>query len=283
MTKYRADVATCNSTFQNKVRISDDVYLVEKDSVAASCKKPIQTAFATLSNAKYWFNTFVYKFMYKCLDRNKFHFVVCDTDSYMWAVAGDGSINKLLHDEVLKGLSPCARDKILRKIVPHFEEIVCDRKFYEQHYPTWFPSKKTLLTLEYEHCCKNLIALAPKNYCCITEQYKEDGKTVRKEDVRTKGATRRGNINKDINEKAFKENLSEGKIKSAQNYTLRQKDHRMTFQYIKKTALSGVITKAVVLENQAFAPFVHGISAKDYVVDEGLADDLETSDIITED
>jgi hypothetical protein len=137
-------------------------------------------------------------------------------------------------------------------------ERVTDRTFYNQNYPLWFPEKKALMTLEYEHCGYNLIALAPKNYWC------DDGKN---KVVKLKGVSTRGNLNKHINERTFQECIKKEKIIGAKNYVLRMKDHRMTKQLIYKTGLSGVMTKAVVLPNNACLPFVHGIGAKDYVTE----------------
>jgi hypothetical protein len=142
VSKKKELTATANYNFISSVKINDDLYLVEKDALSASCKKPLHTAYATLSNAKYWFVSFVYKFMYKCLDPERFHFIVCDTDSYMWAVSGDPTRG---HEQ-------------------HFEAIIKDKDFYDKNYELFFPKKKTLMTLEYEHCCLHLLALAPKNY-----------------------------------------------------------------------------------------------------------------------
>jgi hypothetical protein len=140
----------------------------------------------------------------------------------------------------------------------HFEEIVSDKQFYKQNYSLFFPTKKTLLTLEYEHCGYNLIALAPKNYWC------DDGV---KNEVKLKGVSTRGNINKHINGKTFNLCLNKGKIIGAKNYVLRTKNHQMTKQKIYKTGLSGVITKSVCLKNNSCLPFVEGISAKDYIIE----------------
>jgi hypothetical protein len=255
MSKEKALRATSQSNFFSESKINDDVYHVEREPESAACKKPLQTAYATLSNAKYWFIRFVYGFMYKCLERSRFHFCCCDTDSYMWAVAGTGEREKLLRERILLSLTEKGKEKIMKKIVPHFEEIIVDKEFYYANYPLWFPRKKTLMTLEYEHCCYNLIALAPKNY------WTDDGVS---QIVKTKGVSVRGELNKHINGQAFKACVEEGAIIGAENYVLRTKEHKMTKQILKKTGLSGVVTKSVVLENQACVPFIYGISADKY-------------------
>jgi hypothetical protein len=247
--KQKALLSTVHSNFLASSKITENLYMVESDPERVSCKKPLQSAYATLSNAKYWFITFVYRFLYMCLDKERFHFIVCDTDSYMWAVANRGERERVL-GRILGGL----RRKI--KIVNHFEDIVVDRAFYESNYSLFFPKKKSLMTLEYEHCCQDLIALAPKNYWCT------DGK---KTEFRSKGVTVRGNLNTHLREeKTVYRCLKEQQIVGAANYVLRQKDNKMTKQRIEKTGISGVMTKAIVLKNQSCLPFICGKKSTDY-------------------
>jgi hypothetical protein len=259
-TAEKAMRAVSKSNFVHSAKIGENLYLVHREPTSVSCKKPLQTAFATLSNAKYWFVSFVYKFMYRCLDRERFHFMVCDTDSFMWAVAGTGRRQGLIRDVLLDGVSQSGKDRVMGKIVQHFEEIVVDREFYEKNYELWFPKKKKLLTLEYEHCCTNLIALAPKNYWT---EWK--GET----DFRGKGVSTRGNLNQELKElETIKRCLFGREIIEAKNYVLRQKKNKMTKQLISKTGISGVHTKMIVLENQSCLPFVYGKTAADYSIAE---------------
>jgi hypothetical protein len=255
--KQKALRLAANCRFMSSTPIAPDLYLVEKDPLSASCKKPLQSAFATLSNAKYWFTAFVYKFLFRCLDLDRLHFIVCDTDSYMWAVADTGKRKHVL-DRILSGLSPEKREMMFKKrmIVPHFEDIVKDRAFYEVNYPLWFPKKKTLLTLEYEHCCVNLMALAPKNYWC------DNGL---KTEFRSKGVSTRGNLNQELTKEAtVRDCLVNKNIIPAENYVLRQNAHVMTKQILRKTGLSGVHTKMIVFPNEACCPFAFGVKAADY-------------------
>jgi hypothetical protein len=234
MGKEKAKHATVNNNFLSSTEIADDLYMVEREPLNAPCKKPLQTAYATLSNAKYLFVMFVYKFMHRCLDTNRFHFIACDTDSYMWAVAGNPQRG---HEQ-------------------HFEEVVVDRAFYNQYYHLFFPPTKSLMSLEYEHCGMNQIALCAKNYWC------DDGK---EELVKLKGVNTKGCLNKHINEATFSDCIKNGKITEAENYVLRQREHKMTKQLIQKTGISGVHTKMIVLKNEACMPFIHGVSADKYV------------------
>jgi hypothetical protein len=148
--RKKALKAVVNYNFMNSTMITDDLYLVEKDPTSASCNKPLQSAFATLSNAKFFYNLFVYQFTMKCLDEKRFHFVVTDTDSYMWAVADTGKRKDILNNFILKNISEKSKGKLFkgRIIIPHFEDIVSDREFYETNYKHWFPKKKSLLTLK---------------------------------------------------------------------------------------------------------------------------------------
>jgi hypothetical protein len=257
LSKEKAMEAVVKGTFMNSTEITEDLYLVEKDPLSADCKKPLQSGFATLSNAKYWFITFVYKFMFRCLDPERFHFLVCDTDSYMWAVADKGVRRDLIKNGILKGLSDAGKEKMMNSLITfHFEDILKDRQFYEANYDLWIPKKKKLMTLEYDHCCKTLIALAPRNYYC------EGGKS---KELKLKGISVK--LNKGIDGDAFRKCLHENTIVPAENYALRQKNHEMTKQLIRKSGLTGIHTKMVVLPNQACLPFVYGINADNYVIE----------------
>jgi hypothetical protein len=46
--------AHANYNFKATHKVTDDLFIVEKEPTSASCKKPLQSAFATLSNAKFW-------------------------------------------------------------------------------------------------------------------------------------------------------------------------------------------------------------------------------------
>jgi hypothetical protein len=144
-----------------------------------------------------------------------------------------------------------------RDYTQHFEEIVTDRDFYCANYPLWFPEKKALMTLEYEHCGYSLIALAPKNYWC------DDGK---REGVKLKGVNTRGELNNHINKNTFELCLKKKKIIGAKNFILKKKENKMTKQLIYKTGLSGIMTKAIVLKNESCLPFIFGLSADKYSV-----------------
>jgi hypothetical protein len=247
--------------FKHTHKVTDDLYIVEKEALTPSCKKPIQSSCATLSNAKYWYTLFVYKFMYKCMDKNRFHFVYTDTDSYMWAIAGTGKRRKtleyMLGDKLFNGLNEMRVKKVpLPGFVQPFEDIITDHEFYNKWYPLFFPKKKTLLSLEYEHCCLNMVALAPKNY------YTDDGEGDIV--VKQKGVTLTEYVNTNINKDAMDKCLKEGKMEEAESHVLRTENTHMTMQINRKNGISGVNTKSVVLERGACLPFIYGVPSSCY-------------------
>jgi hypothetical protein len=91
--------------------------------------------------------------MYKCLDKNKFHFVYTDTDSYIWAIAGTGKRRKTLEHMLGDKLFNRLNEVRVKKepppgFVQHSEDIITDHEFYNKWYPLFLPKKKKLLSLE---------------------------------------------------------------------------------------------------------------------------------------
>jgi hypothetical protein len=179
---------------------------------------------------------FYYEFLNKCLDTDRFHFIVCDTDSMIFAVSGD----------------------LNRGLGQGFEGIIKDREYYNKWYSSWFPDTKQLVTLQYEHCCYNMVSLATRNY------YEDDGNEGK---IKQKGVTTKGKVDEQMNQKACVDCIKEGKITMARNYVLRVKEHKMTSQLIHKIWISGIITKSVVSPNQACCPFIYGLTADKYVIE----------------
>ncbi|KAA6367173.1 MAG: hypothetical protein EZS28_037301, partial [Streblomastix strix] len=70
-------------------RINANTFAVQTKPKTATCFTSIQSGVFTLDNAKYWYLNYIYNFMYKCLDRKRFHFVLADTDSIYIAIAGN--------------------------------------------------------------------------------------------------------------------------------------------------------------------------------------------------
>lgn len=53
----------------------------------------IQKSFFTLDNANFWYLTFIYDFLFKCVDLERIHFIEGDTNSAYYAIAGDMNRN----------------------------------------------------------------------------------------------------------------------------------------------------------------------------------------------
>lgn len=79
-------ISTCSRA---EYKISDDIWFVEIQPKYFHCSTPIQESVFTLDNAKFWYLTFIHKFLLKCLDLERFHFTSGDTDSVYMAVSGD--------------------------------------------------------------------------------------------------------------------------------------------------------------------------------------------------
>jgi hypothetical protein len=118
------------SNFRGTTPIADDLFAVEIDPNVVSPKTPIQSAVFTLDNAKFWLLNFVYRFLYKTLDRDKFMIVYTDTDSLYIAVADAETEEKLL------GMTD------------------------------WIPSEKELMKFQVESSNDNFLAVGPKSYTC---------------------------------------------------------------------------------------------------------------------
>jgi len=84
--RSRAKCWVQSQRFRDVYDIGDETYLVSLENTKYDCKTCIHCAFFNLDNAKYWYLVFVYDFMYKCLDVNRFHFIEGDTDSMYWAI-----------------------------------------------------------------------------------------------------------------------------------------------------------------------------------------------------
>ena len=252
-------------TYINGSKIADDSYLIQSNPKSYRCKTCLQEAFFTLDNAKFWYLIFIYKFMYKCLDVNKFHLTSADTDSAYFAVAGD--MNAPI-DQV-------------------FDYIIKDRKFYDENIYKFMPDPKLksvygsietrIASIRDEKkllgCCvekygMNQIALCPKCYtiwngCNNPEDplgSNNDGVT---KSLKIKGVSLKTNK---LTSNDYKDILDNESIKSGKNINLQVKKNIMSKITINKNALTGFHNKKIVLPNQSCLPFIKGLTAKDYYV-----------------
>jgi hypothetical protein len=253
----KTKVMNRSKTFQAQVfdnfvstrKLSEDNYLVTYSPRTFRCETCLQESFFTLDNAKFWYLNFVYNFMYKCLDMDKIHFIEGDTDSAYWAISG--SIEED-HKQA-------------------FKYVIKDQEYYDKHIYEWFPDptkgvhdEKKLLGLAIENQDENCVALAPKCYCLFPNQNITRMKGVKKslnkltaQDYQS--AMIQPIIGKNINLQ-MKKNVRSSK-NSGPEWT-------MAKIKIKKNALTGVHTKAIVLDNHSCAPFIYDYDA---VLDYGVA------------
>ena len=79
--KNKAESLAMKQTFRNMTEIGDDVYQVFSKNKYYHCGTCLHEAFFTLDNAKYCYLVFIYDFMAKCLDPERFHFIEGGNDS----------------------------------------------------------------------------------------------------------------------------------------------------------------------------------------------------------
>ncbi|KAA6364346.1 MAG: hypothetical protein EZS28_040127 [Streblomastix strix] len=231
MNRKQTERAIRSNAFMDEQKISEDSYMVQMNPEHCSCKTPLQVAFFVLDNAKYWYLNFIYNFMYKCLDMNRIHFIEGDTDSAYWAISGNPN----------------------EDFTQQFNAVVKDRDFYNENAKYFFPTikgdvydEKKILGLAIERQGPSMIALAPKNYI-IFKNYCDDSK------IKLKGVNQKTNkITKD----QIVDCINEGKITKCTNMRLGQKNHQMSQLSIEKNGITGIHTKAIVLENQSCCPYI---------------------------
>jgi hypothetical protein len=247
-------------------QITDNLFLVTYRPYTYKCDTCIQGMFFTLDNAKYAYNAFIYDFLFKCLDTDRFHFIEGDTDSSYWAIAGDPN----------EGPSQ------------GFKNIIKDKEFWDAHYHEWFPdeSKGIEDMKKLGGVCKekegtNMISLAPKCYACetytkdfgnkyIIEKSLPADNMVNVEICKIKGASRARNPQ--ITYQSFKNNVETGEVQSGQNCGFISRPtapgaftRMMTKYVVNKDVITGVHTKMIVLKNNSCAPYITNLTANDYI------------------
>jgi hypothetical protein len=239
-------------------QINEDLYLVTYRPDTYSCKTCIQCNYFTLDNAKFAYVAFVYLFMHKCLDMNKIHFIEGDTDSSYWAVAGDPT--KSVHQG--------------------FSAVVKEKGFWHQHYYEWFPDptkgiedQKKLGGLCVENEGNEMIAIAPKDYY-IRMATNKNGVSKESNKLKGKGVSQRNYVNPKVERieeptiqvESYRQNILEEKTVNGKNMGFHSKKDKLVKDVVNKIAISGVHTKMIVLANNCCAPYIHGLTANDYVV-----------------
>jgi hypothetical protein len=236
----------CHHNFVSCRKINNDCYAVEKNPLFTSYNTPLQNALFTLDNAKYWYLTFLYDFLFQCVDSQRIHFIEGDTDSIYFAVAGD------LNDDIHQG----------------FKHIVINQEFYDEHVYEWLPNpeldvadKKALLKVDIENEAWKMIALAPKCYYLYGETVKH--KLVEK--IKIKGVS--ANRNKQITGDSYYNCLFKNEEILGENcmfLTIKHNNYDISKVSVLKTALTKKNNKMVCLDNNSCAPFLEGVPLQNY-------------------
>lgn len=235
---------TISDTYMSGTPLTDSSYLIQVQPKSFRCKTPLQEAFFTLDNAKFWYLTFIYDFLFKCVDLERIHFTSCDTDSVYFAVAGD--MNR--HGEQA------------------FDAIISDRDFYDKFAGMFLPNpsigtkadEKKILGCCIEKYGDNQVALCPK---CYTIWNDHSDKAI---SLKLKGVSlKKNNIKSSDYESIIKDKI----IVPGININLQMKKNRMSKVTVNKNALTGFHNKMIVLENESCVPFINGLTSNDIVIE----------------
>lgn len=240
--KDKAYTAIISDTYRGGYKLSDDYYLITKQPKYFKCNTPLQEAVFTLDNAKFWYLTFIYKFMFRCLDMTKLHLTTADTDSAYFAVSGnpneDGS--------------------------QAFKYIVKDHEFYNKYIYTFMPDpniNSMVDTKKILGCCIEKygdiqIALSPK--CYTIRNFNDDVVSLK-----IKGVSQQKN---NITSKDFDKVINDNIVIKGMNINLQMNNHKMSKITVSKNALTNFNNKVITLPNGACVPYINGLTAKDIIM-----------------
>ena len=229
----------------------DKAFLVQLQTDKYKCDTCLQEAVFTLDNAKYWYLTFIYDFMYKCMDTRRFHFIEGDTDSMYWAIAGNPELpNTQAFQDII--LDKKFYDKYIYYFAPY--DFFCFNQSFKPKLNTEAERKaheKKLLGLAIEKQGDNMIALCPKCYVSFNKEYKDpESKLIA---LKMKGVAKSQNLH--INPGCYIDVLEHALKFDGENVILSLKGGQMSRLTIGKTALTGVYTKGVACDNGCCQPF----------------------------
>ena len=239
----KAHQAIISDTYMNASKLNENTYLVQTQKKSFHCNTCLQESFWTLDNAKFWYLTFYYDFMTKCLDMNRLHVTSLDTDSYYFAVAG------CIEEDPSQG----------------FKHIIKNKDFYDKNIYKFMPNpslnsiydSKKILGCCVEKYGQNQIALCAKCYTIFND---DESNVVA---LKLKGVSLKKNK---ITSKDYENVIANNTVIAGKNINLQFKNNMMSKLTVNKNALTGTHTKMICLSNQACAPYVHGLNADDYIV-----------------
>ena len=237
----KAYQAIISQTYMNGMQLNDNTFMIQHTPKSYHCTTCIQESLWVLDNAKYWYLTFYYDFMNKCLDMDRIHFIEGDTDSMYFAVAGNPN-------------EPPSQ---------LFNYVIKNKEFYDKHVYEFMPNpslntiedEKKILGCAIEKTGENMIALAPKCYTIFNSD-----KSVKS--LKLKGVSLKKNH---IEYDDYKNVILNNSVKVGKNINLQMNGNQMSKLTINKNALTGCHTKMIVLENQSCCPFISGLTSKDYI------------------
>ena len=256
--KHRAQCSALSASYRSMRQLGDDCYQVMMQNSTYKCDTCIQEAFFTLDNAKYWYLVFMYDFMNRCLDTERFHFIEGDTDSAYFAVAGDPNLpSTQAFQAIIKDHE--FYDNNIYHFAPYY--FFCNDESKRPTLTTKIEQKaheKKLLGLAIEKQGDNMIALCPKCYTSwdnIENTPCTFGPTIA---LKMKGVSKKQNAY--IKPENYLDIINDGVTFDGENINLVLKNGQMSRISVSKSALTGTHTKAYVLENGVCLPFVDGVT-----------------------
>jgi len=253
---HRAECSTLSASYRSMRQLGDDCYQVMVQNSFYKCDTCIQEAFFTLDNAKYWYLVFIYDFMNRCLDTERFHFIEGDTDSAYFAVAGDPNLpSTQAFQAIIKDKE--FYDNNIYHFAPHY--FFCNDESKRPVLTSKIEQKaheKKLLGLAIEKQGDNMVALCPKCYTSWDNRENVPGTFGPTIALKMKGVSKKQNTH--IKPENYLDIINDGITFDGENINLVLKNGQMSRISVSKSALTGTHTKACVLENGVCLPFVEG-------------------------
>jgi hypothetical protein len=241
------------SSKSNDLVDDSESYVQQLKPQSINCKTALASAYFTLDNGKYWILNFIYNVLYKCLDKNRFHFIETDTDSLYFAVAGktDSEIQLPNYDFEKNNF-----------FSQGFNNIITDGSQWDIISSILFKEKK-LLGFEVEKTGSSMIAIAPKQYTLTKNR---NDFSINNDGIQMNNTSDNETIlkNKGINTKTsnicYDDYLNvalTGECKEEKDiYEIRTIDQKKVLIKMDKWALTGIHNKMKVMPNNVCYPFI---------------------------
>jgi hypothetical protein len=116
--RKKAEIKKRSDHFQDMRELNNEMYQVESVPSSFGCDTDIVNGFLTLDNSKFIYLSFIYHFLYKCMDMERIHYAEGDTDSLFLSVAGNPEED--YHQA--------------------FKHVILNEKFYNKNVYNWLPN-----------------------------------------------------------------------------------------------------------------------------------------------